>query len=57
MSAPAPRPEPGTSVITVALWPAESTVPKLVKLALDEKLTGEEIKKRVQSWRPDTFRV
>ena len=28
-----------------------------VKVALDEKLSGEEIKKRIQNWRPDTFRV
>jgi len=29
----------------------------LVKQALDEKLPGEEIKKRIKVWRPDTFRV
>jgi len=29
----------------------------LVQLALDQKLSGEEIKKRIQTWRPDTFRV
>ncbi|MBK9064674.1 MAG: hypothetical protein IPL89_15990 [Acidobacteria bacterium] len=29
----------------------------LVEVALDENLTGEAIKKRIQSWRPDTFRV
>jgi Ca2+/Na+ antiporter len=28
-----------------------------VKEALDEKLTGGEIKKRIQTWRADTFRV
>jgi hypothetical protein len=36
---------------------SDAEVPGLVKLALDEKLTGEEIKKRIQNWRPDTFRV
>jgi len=29
----------------------------LVKAALDEKLGSEEIKKRIKSWRADTFRV
>ena len=28
-----------------------------VREALDEKLNGEAIKKRIQTWRPDTFRV
>jgi Family of unknown function (DUF6526) len=35
----------------------DAEVPGLVKAALDEKLSGEEIKKRIQTWRPDTFRV
>ena len=35
----------------------DAEVPALVKAALDEKLSGEEIRKRVQNWRPDTFRV
>jgi hypothetical protein len=35
----------------------DAEVPALVKTALDEKLSGEEIKKRIQGWRPDTFRV
>lgn len=35
----------------------DAEVPALVKVALDENLSGEEIKKRIQSWRPDTFRV
>lgn len=29
----------------------------LVQAALDENLGGEAIKKRIQTWRPDTFRV
>lgn len=36
---------------------SDAEVPALVQTALDEKLTGEEIKKRVKVWRPDTFRV
>ena len=36
---------------------SDAEVPALVKAALDEKLTGEEIKKRIKVWRPDTFRV
>jgi hypothetical protein len=35
----------------------DAEVPVLVKAAIDEKLSGEEIKKRIQGWRPDTFRV
>lgn len=29
----------------------------LVQAALDDGLSGEAIKKRIQTWRPDTFRV
>jgi Family of unknown function (DUF6526) len=36
---------------------SDAEVPGLVKTALDEKLSGEEIKKRIQTWRPDTLRV
>lgn len=36
---------------------SDGEVADLVKQALDEKLPGEEIKKRIQSWRPDNFRV
>lgn len=36
---------------------ADEDLPALVQLALDEKLSGESIKKRIQHWRPDTFRV
>jgi len=28
-----------------------------VREALEEKLNGEAIKKRIQTWRPDTLRV
>jgi hypothetical protein len=36
---------------------SDAEVAGLVKITLDEKLSGEEIKKRVQAWRPDTLRV
>lgn len=36
---------------------SDGEVADLVKQALDEKLPREEIKKRVRTWRPDTFRV
>ncbi|HSB64313.1 MAG TPA: DUF6526 family protein [Thermoanaerobaculia bacterium] len=36
---------------------SDAEVPGLVKAALDEGLSGEEIKKRIQTWRPDTLRV
>ena len=36
---------------------SDAEAPALVQEALDEKLSGEEIKKRVKSWRPDTFRI
>lgn len=36
---------------------SDGEVSDLVTQALDEKLPREEIKKRIQSWRPDTFRV
>jgi len=36
---------------------SDAEVAGLVQAALDEKLGGEEIKKRIKNWRPDTFRV
>lgn len=36
---------------------SDGEVADLVKEALDERLSGEEIKKRVKVWRPDTLRV
>ncbi len=36
---------------------ADAELPQRVREALDEKLSGEEIKKRIQTWRPDTYRV
>lgn len=36
---------------------SDGEVAALVQQALDEKLDGEAIKKRIQTWRPDTLRV
>jgi hypothetical protein len=36
---------------------ADAELVHRVREALDEKLTGEAIKKRIQTWRGDTFRV
>ena len=36
---------------------SDGEVAGLVKAALDENLSGEAIKKRITSWRPDFFRV
>ena len=36
---------------------SDGEVASLVKEALDERLRGEEIKKRIRVWRPDTLRV
>ena len=36
---------------------ADGELADRVREALDQRLGGEDIKKRIQSWRPDTFRV
>ena len=36
---------------------SDAELPGLVKATLDEKLEGEAIKKRIQTWRGDYFRV
>lgn len=36
---------------------SDEELPTLVELALEEKLDGEAIKKRIRIWRGDTFRV
>jgi Family of unknown function (DUF6526) len=36
---------------------SDAELADLVREALDQNLGGEAIKKRIQSWRPDTFRV
>ncbi|MGB9361835.1 MAG: DUF6526 family protein, partial [Candidatus Sulfotelmatobacter sp.] len=36
---------------------SDAEVPKLAERALDEKLSPAEIKKAIQTWRPDYWRV
>ncbi len=36
---------------------SDAEVPKLVERALSEKLSREDIKKEIQTWRPDNLRV
>ena len=36
---------------------SDDEVPKLVAEALDKKLTRKEIKERIETWRPDNWRV
>ncbi len=36
---------------------SDGEIPELVQAVLDEKLGNEEIKKRIRTWRADTFRV
>ncbi len=36
---------------------SDAELPALVEQALNENLGGEAIKRRIQAWRPDTFRV
>ncbi|WP_263357868.1 DUF6526 family protein [Acidicapsa ligni] len=36
---------------------SDDELPALVLTTLDHKLTRKQIKERIQSWRPDTFRV
>jgi len=36
---------------------SDAEVPKLVERALNEKLSRKDIKKAIQNWRPDYFRV
>jgi hypothetical protein len=36
---------------------SDGEVAELVAQALDERISGEEIKKRIRVWRPDTLRV
>ena len=49
--------ELGVQQLVGLRFASDPEVPGLVKLALDERLSGEEIKKRIQTWRPDTLRV
>jgi hypothetical protein len=36
---------------------SDAELPTLVELALDKHLTRKEIKERIQSWRPDNWRI
>jgi len=36
---------------------SDAEIPKLVERALNEKLSGKDIKKSIQNWRPDYWRV
>jgi hypothetical protein len=36
---------------------SDAELPALVEKTLNEKLSGEQVKKHIVSWRPDTFRV
>jgi hypothetical protein len=36
---------------------SDEELPALLQAALEEKLDGEAIKKRIRIWRPDTFRI
>jgi hypothetical protein len=43
--------------LTGLRFASDAELTGLVQAALDEDLSGEAIKKRIQAWRPDTFRV
>lgn len=49
--------ELSASQLIALRFASDAEVPGLVEQALSERLSGEEIKKRIKSWRPDTFRV
>jgi hypothetical protein len=49
--------ELSASQLTGIRFAADAEVPALFEAALAEKLSGEEIKKRIRAWRPDHFRV
>lgn len=36
---------------------SDAELPALVEETLSERLRGDDIKKRIRSWRPDTFRI
>jgi hypothetical protein len=36
---------------------SDAEIPKLVERALKEKLSRDDIKKAIQNWRPDNWRV
>jgi hypothetical protein len=46
-----------TEQLVALRFASDGEAASLVKQALDERLRGEEIKKRISVWRPDTLRV
>lgn len=50
-------PELTVSQLIGIRFASDAEVPKVVEQALAERLDGEEIKKRISSWRADEFRV
>ena len=50
-------PELRVSQFVALRFASDGELPALVQAALDEKLGNEDIKKRIRTWRPDTFRV
>lgn len=49
--------EISASQLTALRFAADAELPSLVTAALDEKLANDAIKRRITSWRADTFRV
>jgi len=50
-------PELRISQFVALRFASDEELPGLVAATLDEKLGNEDIKKRIRTWRPDTFRV
>ena len=50
-------PELTVGQLVALRFASDAEVPKLVERALNEKLTRKDIKKAIQNWRPDYWRV
>jgi hypothetical protein len=50
-------PELSESQLVGLRFASDAELPTLVELTLDKHLTQKQIKERIQSWRPDHFRV
>ena len=46
-----------TSQLVALRFCPDAELPALARAAIEEKLSGSEIKKRIQTWRPDNHRV